>query len=35
MLRNKGFKGPKQQIFDIVYLENDKHFKKHYLTKVT
>ena len=28
MLRNKGFKGPKPQIFDLVYLENGKHFEK-------
>ena len=30
MLRNKRVQGPKQQNFDLVYLENDKHFEKHY-----
>ena len=34
MLRNKGFKGPKRQIFDLAYLEKDKLFEKHYRSKV-
>ena len=31
MLRNlREFKRQKKQIFDVVYLESDKHFEKHY-----
>ena len=34
MLHNKDFRGQNRSIFDTVYLENNKHFDKHYITKI-
>ena len=34
MLRNKGFWGQNGSFFDLVYLENNKHFEKRYWRKV-
>ena len=34
MLRNKNFRGPNRFIYDIKYLDNNKHFEKHLKIKI-